>query len=103
MGYLNAKSQFGLSCALALPVNPDSSIDFSRLSQHARNVLGAGCSTVTVFGTTGEGASVSLSEREQILDAFLAAGIPFNEEVLGGAPAAAGGDAGEQARVWRSR
>jgi 4-hydroxy-tetrahydrodipicolinate synthase len=76
MGYLNAKSQFGLSCALALPVNPDSSIDFSRLSQHARNVLGAGCSTVTVFGTTGEGASVSLREREQILDALLAAGIP---------------------------
>src|SRR6201987_2516199 len=103
MGYLNAKSQFGLSCALALPVNPDSSIDFSRLSQHARNVLAAGCSTVTVFGTTGEGASVSLSEREQILHAFLAAGIPLSEQVLGGGAASAVGDAVEQARLLIDR
>jgi 4-hydroxy-tetrahydrodipicolinate synthase len=103
MGYLNAKSQFGLSCALALPVNPDSSIDFSRLSQHARNVLGAGCSTVTVFGTTGEGASVSLSERVQILDAFLAAGIRLSEQVLGGVAASAVGDAVEQARLLMDR
>jgi len=103
MGYLNAKSQFGLSCALALPVNPDSSIDCSRLSQHARNVLAAGCSTVTVFGTTGEGASVSLSEREQILDAFLGAGIPLSEQVLGGVAASAVGDAVEQARLLMDR
>ena len=103
MGYLNGKSEFGLSCALALPVNPDSSIDFSRLSQHARNALDGGCSTVTVFGTTGEGASVSLSERVQILDAFLAAGIPLSEQVLGGVSAAAVGDAVEQARILMER
>ena len=103
MGYLNGKSQFGLSCALALPVNPDSSIDFSRLCQHASNVLAAGCSTVTVFGTTGEGASVSLREREQILDALLAAGIPLSEQILGGVAAAAVGDAVEQARILMDR
>ena len=103
MGYLNSKSEFGLSCALALPVNPDSSIDFSRLSQHARNVLDGGCATVTVFGTTGEGASVSLSERVQILDALLAAGIPLSERVLGGVAAAAVGDAVEQARILMER
>jgi 4-hydroxy-tetrahydrodipicolinate synthase len=103
MGYLNDKSQFGLSCALALPVDPDSSIDFSRLSQHARNVLAAGCSTVTVFGTTGEGASVSLKEREQVLDAFLAAGIPLSEQVLGGVAATSVGDAVEQTRLLMER
>jgi 4-hydroxy-tetrahydrodipicolinate synthase len=103
MGYLNDKSQFGLSCALALPFNPDSSIDFSRLGQHARNSLAAGCATVTVFGTTGEGASVSMSEREQILDALLAAGIPLSEQVLGGVASAAVGDAVEQARILMDR
>jgi 4-hydroxy-tetrahydrodipicolinate synthase len=103
MGYLNGKSEFGLSCALALPVNPDASIDFSRLSQHARNVLAAGCATVTVFGTTGEGASISLSEREEILKAFLAAGIPLSEKVLGGVASAAVGDAVEQARILMDR
>lgn len=103
MGYLNGKSQFGLSCALALPVNPDASIDFSRLGHHARNALHTGCATVTVFGTTGEGASVSMREREQILDAFLASGISLSEQVLGGVAAAAVGDAVEQTRILIDR
>jgi 4-hydroxy-tetrahydrodipicolinate synthase len=103
MGYLNSKSKFGLSCALALPVNPDASIDFSRLCQHARHVLDAGCATVTVCGTTGEGASTSLQEREEILNAFVAAGIPLSEQVLGGVASAAVGDAVEQARILMER
>jgi 4-hydroxy-tetrahydrodipicolinate synthase len=96
-------SQFGLSCALALPCKLDSSIDFLRLSEHARRSLDAGCSSVTVFGTTGEGASVSLSEREQILGALLAAEIPLRKHVLAGVAAASVGDAVEQARILIDR
>jgi 4-hydroxy-tetrahydrodipicolinate synthase len=103
MGYIDIKLQFGLSCALALPFHSDSSIDFLRLSQHARRSLDAGCSSVTVFGTTGEGASVSMSEREQILGALLAAGIALRDHVLGGVSAAAVGDAVEQARILIDR
>lgn len=103
MGYFDHKLQFGLSCALALPFRSDSSIDFLRLSQHARRSLDAGCSSVTVFGTTGEGASVSMSEREQILGALLAAGIALRDHVLGGVAAAAVGDAVEQARILIDR
>jgi 4-hydroxy-tetrahydrodipicolinate synthase len=103
MGYFDHKLQFGLSCALALPFHSDSSIDFLRLSQHARRSLDAGCSSVTVFGTTGEGASVSMSEREQILGALLAAGIALRDHVLGGVAAAAVGDAVEQARILIDR
>lgn len=66
---------FGLSCALALPLAKQFDIDYVRLKAHARRCLQAGCSSVTVFGTTGEGASVSLAEREQILDALSAAGV----------------------------
>jgi len=82
---------------------PDSSIDFLRLSEHARRSLDAGCSSVTVFGTTGEGASVSLSEREQTLGALLAAGIPLRKHVLAGVAAASVGDAVEQARILIDR
>src|SRR5271166_1740884 len=103
MSYFDDTSQFGLSCALALPLQPDSSIDFLRLSQHARRSLDAGCSSVTVFGTTGEGASVSMSEREEILGALLAAGIALRDHVLGGVAAAAVGDAVEQARILIDR
>jgi 4-hydroxy-tetrahydrodipicolinate synthase len=100
---MRSTKPFGLSCALALPCHPDWSIDFFRLSEHARRSLEAGCSSVTVFGTTGEGPSVSLREREQILGALLAAGISLREHTLGGVAAAAVGDAVEQARILIDR
>jgi 4-hydroxy-tetrahydrodipicolinate synthase len=103
MALLPPAPNFGLSCALALPVHQDSSIDFPRLTVHARRSLEAGCSSVTVFGTTGEGASVSLSEREQILGALSEAGIPLRQHVIGGATATAVGDAVNQARMLIDR
>jgi 4-hydroxy-tetrahydrodipicolinate synthase len=103
MTSLPPKPSFGLSCALALPVHQDSSIDFLRLTVHASRSLEAGCSSVTVFGTTGEGASVSLSEREQVLRALLDAGVSLRLHVIGGVAAAAVGDAVDQARMLIDR
>jgi 4-hydroxy-tetrahydrodipicolinate synthase len=103
MTSLPPKPSFGLSCALALPVHQDSSIDFLRLTVHASRSLEAGCSSVTVFGTTGEGASVSLSEREQVLGALLDAGVSLRLHVIGGVTAAAVGDAVDQARMLIDR
>jgi 4-hydroxy-tetrahydrodipicolinate synthase len=103
MTSLPPKPRFGLSCALALPVHQDSSIDFLRLTVHASRSLKAGCSSVTVFGITGEGASVSLSEREQVLGALLEAGISLRPHVIGGVTAVAVDDAGDQARMLIDR
>jgi 4-hydroxy-tetrahydrodipicolinate synthase len=100
---MQCAKRFGLSCALALPLRDHFNIDYVRLKTHARRCLEAGCSSVTVFGTTGEGASVSLAEREKILDALLAAGINLRNQVLGGVAAASVGDAVEQARVLIDR
>src|SRR6201984_704002 len=96
-------SQFGLSCAFTLPLQPDSSIDLVRLSQHARRSLDTGCSSITVFGTTGEGASVSLSEREQVLEILSNAVDSLRQQVLGGVTAASIGDAAQQARLLIER
>jgi 4-hydroxy-tetrahydrodipicolinate synthase len=90
---------FGLSCALALPLKDFFSIDFDRLAAHARRCVAAGCSSVTVFGTTGEGASVSLAEREQVLETLSDGGLEMSRQVLGGIAAASVGDAVEQARM----
>jgi 4-hydroxy-tetrahydrodipicolinate synthase len=90
---------FGLSCALALPLKDSFNIDLVQLVTHARRCLAAGCSSVTVFGTTGEGASVSLAEREEILEALADAGIHLSQQVFGGVTAASVGDAVEQARM----
>ena len=95
--------KFGLSCALALPLTDQCEIDYARLATHARQSLEAGCSSVTVFGTTGEGASVTLAEREKVLDALLGAGINLRQQVLGGIAAASAGDAAEQARLLFNR
>ena len=56
--------RFGLSVALATPFAEDRSIDLPRLMSHGLQSLADGCDSLTVFGTTGEGASLGL-ERAQ--------------------------------------
>jgi len=96
---MESSSRFGLSCALALPFNDDGSIDYRLLAAHARSTLDAGCSSVTVFGTTGEGASVSMGERSKMLGALLSAGIDPRAQIVGGIAFASMGDAFEQIRI----
>jgi len=96
---MESSLRFGLSCALALPLNEDGSIDYRLLVTHARSCLAGGCSSVTVFGTTGEGASISLTERAKILGALLAAEIDPHKEIIGGIASASIGDAVEQITI----
>ena len=99
---MTISSQFGLSCALALPLTGTFDIDFTRLVAHAQRCLASGCSSVTVFGTTGEGASISLAEREQVLAALAESGIGM-DQVIGGVTASSVGDAVAQARLVMER
>src|SRR4051812_20233076 len=96
---MNVGDQFGLSCALTLPIKDDLAIDFGRLVAHARWCLDSGCSSLTIFGTTGEGASISLIERGQMLGALLSAGIDPSREIIGGVSAVSIGDAVQQIRI----
>jgi 4-hydroxy-tetrahydrodipicolinate synthase len=98
---MESSIRFGLSCALALPLNNDGSIDYRLLATHARSCLDAGCSSVTVFGTTGEGASVSLGERAKMLGALLSAEIDPRTKIIGGIASASIGDAVEQIRILK--
>lgn len=93
--------RFGLSCALATPFNNDLTIDHGRLADHALWCLGAGCSSVTLFGTTGEGASVSLAERNEVLGTLLLAGIEPGRQLVGGVSTTSIGDAAEQIRILK--
>lgn len=54
---------FGVSAALTTPFAADGSVDFDSLNQHITTVLSQGCSSVTFFGTTGEGPSVATDTR----------------------------------------
>ncbi len=72
---------FGLSAAMTTPFRSTEALDFSRMAEHAKWCLSNGCTSVTLFGTTGEGASVGTSDREQVLGALAGAEIDGNDVV----------------------
>ncbi len=73
---------FGISAALTTPFDSGGEIDISQLNEHINAVFSASCSSATLFGTTGEGASVSESERFDVLHAVVAAGTDPAKLVL---------------------
>jgi 4-hydroxy-tetrahydrodipicolinate synthase len=97
---MQSTDRFGLSCALATPFGSDFAIDHVRLAAQATWCLDAGCSTVTLFGTTGEGASLSAAERREIIHALSSAGIEPGRQLIGGVSATSIADALEQIRIF---
>ena len=92
-------NRFGLSVALATPFTDDRSIDLPRLVAHGRQSLADGCASLTVFGTTGEGASLGLNERQRALGALVGGGIDPKTQLVVGIAAASVEDAIAQGRA----
>ncbi|WP_182086680.1 dihydrodipicolinate synthase family protein [Aureimonas sp. ME7] len=90
------KQPFGLSAALVTAFDDVNRVDAEAMVRHAAWCLGQGCGSVTLFGTTGEGASISAPERSAVLSAFAAGGIAPSS-VIGCVMANAAGDAIAQA------
>lgn len=63
------------NAALATPFQAPGAIDWNSLTRHARDLLERGLTSVTAFGTTGEGASIPPGERAELFDRFGAAGL----------------------------
>jgi 4-hydroxy-tetrahydrodipicolinate synthase len=93
------KNRFGLSVALATPFAEDRSIDLPRLVAHGRQSLADGCNSLTVFGTTGEGASLGLNERNRALGALVGAGVDPKTQLVVGIAASSVEDAIAQGRA----
>ncbi len=93
------KNPFGLSVALATPFGEDWLIDLPRLVAHGRQSLADGCNSLTVFGTTGEGASLGLNERQRALGALVGAGVDPATQLVVGIAAASVEDAIAQGRA----
>ena len=92
-----ATSRFGLSCALSTPFDASGEVDAARLIDHANWCLARGCDSITLFGTTGEGASIGLSMRAKVFDAVLKAGIKPKTQLLASVVASSVEDAADQA------
>ncbi|WP_457302122.1 dihydrodipicolinate synthase family protein [Phyllobacterium sp. P5_D12] len=78
-----SRDRFGLSAALTTPFDAEMGIDVAKAVKHARHCLNSGCSSVTLFGTTGEGSSIGDEERGVVIQAFLDAGIEPKQIVVG--------------------
>ena len=86
----------GISAALPTPFREDGGIDHAAGIAHAQSCLRRGCDSVTIFGTTGEGASLDAGERREFHAKLVEAGVsPGNVTV--GLCATAIGDACRQA------
>src|SRR4051812_1429964 len=90
--------RFGLSAAASTPFHDNGRINHALLVDHVQWCLANGCSSVTVFGTTGEGASISLTERDQVFGALAAHEIG-GSVIIGGVAASSVLDAVAQARA----
>ena len=91
--------RIGLSCALSTAFRADGSVDLPRTLAQAKWVLANGCDGVTMFGTTGEGASLDVAERHAALGALSVGGLDLGKTVIAGVTAATVGEAVEQAHA----
>jgi 4-hydroxy-tetrahydrodipicolinate synthase len=92
-------SRIGLNCALSTPFGQSGEIDLLRMAAHAQWVLENGCDGLTVFGTTGEGASIGIAARYQALSAMACAGLDMRRQVIAGVSAASVSDCVAQAQA----
>lgn len=62
----------GVFCAVVTPLKNDT-LDLDNFQRHLRTLAEEGCDGVLILGTTGEGPSFSIAEREAIVEAGVAA------------------------------
>lgn len=69
--------------ATLTPQNKDLSFNGELLVQHCQRILEAGSSGIALLGTTGEANSFSLTEKKEIIDAVVEAGIAPEKLMVG--------------------
>lgn len=95
-------SAIGISVAMLSPFTEAGALDTARFADQAARLLRDGADGVTLFGTTGEGASLTVEERLSGLDAVLAGGVPA-EVVTLAIYGTAVADAADQVRAGLAR
>ena len=73
----------GVLAPVLTPFDRDLEPDPDRFLRHCRALLDDGCSGLAPFGTASEANSLSVDERERLLDGMLASGIPAAKLIPG--------------------
>lgn len=80
------------TAALVTPLTATGAIDVAKLCAHVRDLLERGLDAVVPFGTTGEGASFGIAEKDAAIEALMASGVPA-DRIIAGVMATSIGDA----------
>jgi 4-hydroxy-tetrahydrodipicolinate synthase len=73
---LNVDRPAGIFAAVLTPYDAAGSPNLAALALHCRWLLSTGCDGLSLFGTTGEGNSLTVDERIALLERLVADGIP---------------------------
>lgn len=79
----------GITAPVFTPMNKDGTINTSVIPHYAEKLNECNIKRILVNGTTGEGPSLTLSERQQVVDAWATAVKHTNQKLMvqvGGAP-----------------
>lgn len=74
---------YGVIAAACTPHAEDGAPDAARLARHVEHLLSSGCHFVLLFGTTGEGLSLSVDERIAALNGVLDEGVDASRLLVG--------------------
>jgi 4-hydroxy-tetrahydrodipicolinate synthase len=78
----------GILAAIPTALDPRGEPDVDRCLRLARELLDQGCDGLNVLGTTGEATSLSVAQRERVMRAYAASGLPRSRLVVGTGAAA---------------
>ena len=73
----------GVLAPVLTPFDSQLNPDEGRFVSFCRKLLDDGCTGLVPFGTTGEANSLSVEERERLLDALLEGGVPAEKLIPG--------------------
>ena len=73
----------GVMAPVVTPFRADLSVDVERYIAHNKWLLSQKCDALAVFGTNSEANSMSLGERNDLLDRLIEAGIPGSKMMPG--------------------
>src|SRR5215216_6949266 len=78
----------GVVAAIATAIDEQGEPDAKCSVALARYLLDNGCDGLNVLGTTGEATSFSVPERQQVMNAYRAVGLPLDRLMVGTGAAA---------------
>lgn len=73
----------GVYAASLTPMHEDLSCNYQELAKHCQDLIDRGCQGIVLFGTTGEGTSFSVAEREKTVKNVVQLGIDPHRILVG--------------------